>query len=155
MLKSTWPSVWVAFTVTLAFATMPVMFIAYVEFRRVIFALERFSFTVIVMFRVSPKVASEVLRGLLLYMVRFEIVGFVRSIVMFEEVRFVWVAVRLFPARSKAVMLNSASPSALFSSTVTFALAVVPFTIIIDVMPNIVTFAAFRSSFAVIVMFSR
>ena len=58
MLKSTWPS---AFTVTLAFATMPVMFIAYVEFRRVIFALERFSFTVIVMFRVSPKVASEVL----------------------------------------------------------------------------------------------
>ena len=61
MLKSTWPSAWVAFTVTLAFATMPVMFIAYVEFRRVIFAIERFSSTVIVMFRVSPKVASEML----------------------------------------------------------------------------------------------
>ena len=43
----------------------------------------------------------------------------------------------------------------LFSSTVTFALAVVPFTIIIDVMPNTVTFAVFRASFAVIVMFSR
>ena len=56
---------------------MPVMFIAYVEFRRVIFALERFSFTVIVMFRASPKVASEVLWGLLLYIVRFERVGFV------------------------------------------------------------------------------
>ena len=61
----------VAFTVTLAFAIWPVMFIAYVEFRSVIFALERFSFAVIVMFRVLPKVASEVL-WLLLYMVRFE-----------------------------------------------------------------------------------
>ena len=50
---------------------MPVMFIAYVEFRSVIFAIERFSSTVIVMFRVLPKVASEVL-WLLLYMVRFE-----------------------------------------------------------------------------------
>ena len=40
---------------------MPVMFIAYVEFRSVIFAIERFSFAVIVMFRVLPKVASEVL----------------------------------------------------------------------------------------------
>ena len=59
------------------------------------------------------------------------------------------------PARSKAVMLNDTTPSALFSSTVTFALAVVPFTIIIDVMPNTVTFAVFRASFAVIVMFSR
>ena len=54
-------SVWFAFTVTLAFAIWPVMFIAYVEFRSVIFALERFSFAVIVMFRVLPKVASEVL----------------------------------------------------------------------------------------------
>ena len=45
--------------------------IAYVAFRSVIFALERFSFAVIVMFRISPKVASEVL-WLLLYMVRFE-----------------------------------------------------------------------------------
>ena len=76
MLNSTWPSVWFAFTVTLAFAIWPVMFIACVEFRSVIFALERFSFAVIVMFRVLPKVASEVL-WLLLYMVRFERVGFV------------------------------------------------------------------------------
>ena len=45
--------------------------IAYVAFRSVIFALERFSFAVIVMFRVLPKVASEVL-WLLLYMVRFD-----------------------------------------------------------------------------------
>ena len=42
--------------------------------RSVIFALERSSFAVIVMFRVSPKVASEVL-WLLLYMVRFESAG--------------------------------------------------------------------------------
>ena len=40
-----------------------------------IFALERFSFAVIVMFRASPKVASEVLWALLLYMVRFESAG--------------------------------------------------------------------------------
>ena len=38
-----------------------------------------------VMVRMSPKVASEVLWALLLYMVRFEIVGFVRSIVRFES----------------------------------------------------------------------
>ena len=130
------------------------MFIAYVEFRSVISALERFSFAVIVMFRVLPKVASEVL-WLLLYMVRFERVGFVRSIVRFEEFRFVWVTVRLFPARSNAVMLNNTSPSGLASFTITFALAVVPVTIIIWAMPNTVTFAAFRTSFAVIVMFSR
>ena len=42
-------------------------------------------------------------------MVRFERVGFVLSIVRFEEVRFVWVTVRLFPARSNAVMLNNTS----------------------------------------------
>ena len=56
--------------------------------------------------------------------------------------------VRLFPARSNAVMLNNTSPSGLDSFTVMFALAVVPFTIIIDVMPNTVTFAVFRASFA-------
>ena len=83
MLNSTWPSAWLAFTITLAFAIWPVMFIAYVEFKSMISALERFSFAVIVMFRVSPKVASEVLWALLLYMVRFERVGFVRSIVRF------------------------------------------------------------------------
>ena len=78
MLNSTWPSAWLAFTITLAFAIWPVMFIAYVEFKSIpISALERFSFAVIVMFRVSPKVASEVLWALLLYMVRFERVGFV------------------------------------------------------------------------------
>ena len=70
MLNSTLPSAWLAFTIT-------VMFIAYVEFKSMISALERFSFAVIVMFRVSPKVASEVLWALLLYMVRFERVGFV------------------------------------------------------------------------------
>ena len=74
MLNLTWPSVWFSFTITLAFAIWPVMFIAYVEFRSMISALERFSFAVIVMFRVLPKVASEVL-WLLLYMVRFERVG--------------------------------------------------------------------------------
>ena len=47
----------------------------YVVNSSVIFALERFSFAVIVMFRASPKVASEVLWALLLYMVRFERVG--------------------------------------------------------------------------------
>ena len=72
MLNSTWPSAWLAFTITLAFAIWPVMFIAYVEFKSMISALERFSFAVIVMFRASPKVASEVSWALLLYMVRFE-----------------------------------------------------------------------------------
>ena len=40
---------------------MSVILIVYVASRSVIFALERSSFAVIVMFRVSPKVASEVL----------------------------------------------------------------------------------------------
>ena len=53
---------------------MSVILIVYVASRSVIFALERSSFAVIVMFRVSPKVASEVL-WLLLYMVRFESAG--------------------------------------------------------------------------------
>ena len=44
-----------------SFATMPLVLIVYVAPRIVIFALERFSFAVIVMFRASPKVASEVL----------------------------------------------------------------------------------------------
>ena len=59
---------------TPALATLPVILIVYVASRSVIFALERSSFAVIVMFRVSPKVASEVLK-LLLYMVRFESAG--------------------------------------------------------------------------------
>ena len=56
--------------------------------RIVIFALERSSFVVIVMFRVSSKVASEVLCGLLLYMVRFERVGFAVSIITFADASF-------------------------------------------------------------------
>ena len=44
-----------------SFATMPLVLIVYVAPRIVIFALERFSFAVIVMFRASSKVASEVL----------------------------------------------------------------------------------------------
>ena len=76
MLNSTWPSAWLAFTITLAFATWPVMFIAYVEFKSMNSALERFSFAVIVMFRASPKVASEVLWALLLmYITTFDLAG--------------------------------------------------------------------------------
>ena len=63
---------------------MPVILIVYVASRSVIFALERSSFAVIVMFRVSPKVASEVL-WLLLYMVRFESAGLVVSIMTFAD----------------------------------------------------------------------
>ena len=105
MLNSTWPSAWLAFTITLAFAIWPVMFIAYVEFKSMISALERFSFAVIVMFRVSPKVASEVLWALLLYMVRFERVGFVQ-IYCNKSLDLSGVTARLFSARSNAVMLN-------------------------------------------------
>ena len=50
---------------------------------------------------------------------------------------------------------NSRTDYAMAGHLLMFALAVVPFTIIIDVMPNTVTFAVFRASFAVIVMFSR
>ena len=46
---------------------MPVILIAYVASRSAIFALERSSFAVIVMFRVSPKVASEVLQVVAVY----------------------------------------------------------------------------------------
>ena len=47
------------------FATIPLVLIVYMAPRIVIFALERSSFAVIVMFRVSSNVASEVLWGLL------------------------------------------------------------------------------------------
>ena len=69
---------------SLAFATMSVILIVYVASRSAIFALERSSFAVIVMFRVSPKVASEVLK-LLLYMVRFESAGLAVSIMTFAD----------------------------------------------------------------------
>ena len=80
--------------------------IAYVASRSVIFALERSSFTVIVMFRVSPKVASEVLWLLLLYMARFESVGLVVSIMTFADASSC-VMLNLLPVPSYAVMLNA------------------------------------------------
>ena len=83
------------------------MLIVYVAPRIVIFALERSSFAVIVMFRVSSKVASEVLWGLLLYMVRFERVGLAVSIITFTDTSF-WVMLNSLPAPSYAVMLNAA-----------------------------------------------
>ena len=86
--NSTLPSAWLEFTVTLAFATIPLVLIVYMAPRIVIFALERSSFAVIVMFRVSSNVASEVLWGLLLYMVRFERVGFAVSIITFADASF-------------------------------------------------------------------
>ena len=49
---------------------------------------------------------------LLLYRVRFVTLGTFLSIVMFGESSCAWFTVRLFPARSKAVMLNSTLPSA-------------------------------------------
>ena len=59
-----------------------------------------------VMFIKSPAFASDEFE-LLLYRLRFVTVGTVLSIVRFGEFRFVWFTVRLFPARSNAVMLNS------------------------------------------------
>ena len=76
-----------------------------------------------------------------------------RSIVTFDEFNWVWSAVRLFPARSKAVMLNDTSPSVLSGYTFTLAFATVPFTSITYVEPKIVMFASLSVSFAVIVMF--
>ena len=92
------------------------MLIAYVAPRSVIFALERSSFVVIVMFRVSSKVASEVLCGLSLYMVRFERVGFAVSIITFADASFC-VMLNSLPAPSYAVMLNVASPFGEFCKT--------------------------------------
>ena len=77
------------------------------------FAALRVSFAVIVMLRMLFTVARDVL-ALLLYMVRFSRMGLEVSIVTFDEFNCVWSAVKLFPARSKAVMLNNTSPSALF-----------------------------------------
>ena len=63
------------------------------------------------MFIKSPDFASDEFK-LLLYRVKFVTLGTFLSIVRFEEFRFTWVTVRLFPARSSAVMLNSTWPSA-------------------------------------------
>ena len=105
-----------------AFAIMPVILIAYVESSSVIFALERLSFAVIVMFRVSPKVASEVL-WLLLYMVRFESVGLVVSIMTFADAASC-VMLNSLPAPSYAVMLNATGPFGEFCRTEMFAYAI-------------------------------
>ena len=59
-----------------------------------------------VMFIKSPDLARDEFE-LLLYRVRFDTPGTFLSIVRFGEIRFVWVTVRLCPARSNAVMLNS------------------------------------------------
>ena len=106
------------------------------------------------MFRILFTVARDAL-ALLLYIVRLSSIGLALSIMTFEEFNSVWFAVKLFPARSKAVMLNNTSPCALFSSTITLAFATVPFTSITYVEPRIVMFASLSVSFAVIVMFSR
>ena len=76
------------------------------------FAALRVSFAVIVMFRILFTVARDAL-ALLLYMVRLSNVGLEVSIVTFDEFNCVWSTAKLFPARSKAVMLNNTSPSAL------------------------------------------
>ena len=57
------------------------------------------------MFIKSPALASDEFE-LLLYRVRFVTLGTFSSIVMFGESSCVWFTVRLFPARSNAVMLN-------------------------------------------------
>ena len=76
------------------------------------FASLSISFAVIVMFRILFTVARDAL-ALLLYMVRLSSMGPAVSIMTFEP-NSVWFAVKLFPARSKAVMLNNTSPCALF-----------------------------------------
>ena len=103
-------------------ATMSVILIVYVASRSVIFALERSSFAVIVMFRVSPKVASEVL-WLLLYMVRFESAGLVVSIMTFADAASC-VTLNSLPALSYAVMLNVTGPFGEFCRTEMFAYAI-------------------------------
>ena len=104
-------------------ATVSVILIAYVASRSVIFALERSSLTVIVMFRVSPKVASEVLWLLLLYMARFESVGLVVSIMTFADASSC-VMLNLLPVPSYAVMLNATGPFDEFCKTEMVAYAV-------------------------------
>ena len=101
---------------------MSVILIVYVASRSAIFALERSSFAVIVMFRVSPKVASEVLK-LLLYMVRFESAGLAVSIMTFADAASC-VTLNSLPALSYAVMLNVTGPFGEFCRTEMFAYAI-------------------------------
>ena len=84
------------------------------------------------MFIKSPALASDG-SELLLYRVRFVRLGMFLSIVRFEEFRFAWVTVRLFPARSSAVMLNSTLPSAWLAFTITLAFATMPVAFIVYV----------------------
>ena len=153
MLNDTSPSVLSGYTFTLAFATVPFTSITYVEPKIVMFASLSISSTVIVMFRILFMVARDTL-ALLLYMVRFSSIGLALSIMTFDEFNWVWFVVRLFPARSNAVMLNDTSPEVLSEYTFTLAFATVPFTSITYVEPKIVMFAPLSVSFAVIVMFS-
>ena len=94
------------------------------------FAALRVSFAVIVMFRMLFTVARDVL-ALLLYMVRFARDGLIVSITTLFSVIFSDVTLNTFPVSSYAVMLNSTGPFVEFSKTVTVALAVSLFTIMV------------------------
>ena len=72
--------------------------------------------------RVSPKVASEVLK-LLLYMVRFESAGSTVSIMTFADAASC-VTLNSLPALSYAVMLNATGPFGEFCRTEMFAYAI-------------------------------
>ena len=111
-------------------ATTPLTFITYVESKIVMFAALRVSFAVIVMFRMLFTVARDVL-ALLLYMVRFARDGLIVSITTLFSVIFSDVTLNTFPVSSYAVMLNSTGPFVEFSKTVTVALAVSLFTIMV------------------------
>ena len=89
----------------------------------------RVSFAVIVMFRILFMVARDGL-VLLLYIVRSSTMGLEVSIMTFDDCRSVWSTVKLFPARSNAVMANDTSPFVLFEYTFTLAFATAPFTLI-------------------------
>ena len=118
-------------------ATMPLVLIVYVAPRIVIFALARSSFVVIVMFRASPKVASEVLWVLLLYMVRFVKFGFDESIVTLPDMTLFSVITNLLWASSCTVMSNIIGPFGAFDKTVTFVKAILFATVISTVVPKI------------------
>ena len=68
--------------------------------------------------------------ALLLYIVRSSTMGLEVSIMTFDDCRSVWSTVKLFPARSNAVMVNDTSPFVLFEYTFTLAFATAPFTLI-------------------------
>ena len=116
---------------------MPLVLIVYVAPRIVIFALARSSFVVIVMFRASPKVASEVLWVLLLYMVRFVKFGFDESIVTLPDMTLFSVITNLLWASSCTVMSNIIGPFGAFDKTVTVVKAILFATVISTVVPKI------------------